>query len=77
MPPSCPAPAQEEQTHSTVPQPVTSVSSPSQTEAVVLRYAGHLLRMLLLPVLAKALAHAWQGGQSVRCFFSVHAGQLL
>ncbi|XP_050770068.1 la-related protein 4 isoform X9 [Gymnogyps californianus] len=34
--PSCPAPAQEEQTHSTVQQPVTSVSSPSQTEAVVL-----------------------------------------
>ncbi|NXI59930.1 LARP4 protein, partial [Chloroceryle aenea] len=34
--PSCPAPAQEDQTHSTVPQPVTSVSSQSQTEAVVL-----------------------------------------
>lgn len=40
--PSCPAPAQEEQTHSTVQQPVTSVSSPSQTEAVVLRYADYL-----------------------------------
>ncbi|XP_028941086.1 la-related protein 4 isoform X7 [Antrostomus carolinensis] len=34
--PSCPAPAQEEETPSTVQQPVTSVSSPSQTEAVVL-----------------------------------------
>lgn len=34
--PSCPAPAQEEPTHSTVQQPVTSVSSPSQTEAVAL-----------------------------------------
>ncbi|NXN96578.1 LARP4 protein, partial [Rhinopomastus cyanomelas] len=34
--PSCPAPAQEEQTHSSVPQPVTNVSSPSQPEAVEL-----------------------------------------
>lgn len=34
--PSSPAPAQEEETHSPVQQPVTSVSSPSQTEAVVL-----------------------------------------
>ncbi|XP_072703162.1 la-related protein 4 isoform X3 [Ciconia boyciana] len=34
--PSCPAPAQEEQTHSTVQEPVTSVSSPSETEAVVI-----------------------------------------
>ncbi|XP_059688851.1 la-related protein 4 isoform X5 [Gavia stellata] len=34
--PSCPAPAQEEQTHSTVQEPVTSMSSPSETEAVVL-----------------------------------------
>ncbi|XP_068777377.1 la-related protein 4 isoform X2 [Struthio camelus] len=33
---SCPASAQEEQMHSTVQQPVTSVSSPSRTEAVVL-----------------------------------------
>uniref|UniRef100_A0A8C0B0Z4 La ribonucleoprotein 4 n=1 Tax=Buteo japonicus TaxID=224669 RepID=A0A8C0B0Z4_9AVES len=44
--PSCPAPAQEEQTHSTVQQPVTSVSSPSQTEAVVLRYADYLTKTL-------------------------------
>ncbi|NXH18721.1 LARP4 protein, partial [Bucco capensis] len=34
--PICPAPAQEEQMPSSVPQPGTSVSSPSQTEAVVL-----------------------------------------
>ncbi|XP_062453164.1 la-related protein 4 isoform X1 [Rhea pennata] len=33
---SCPTSAQEEQMHSTVQQPVTSVSSPSRTEAVVL-----------------------------------------
>ncbi|KAM8794213.1 la-related protein 4 [Eudromia elegans] len=33
---SCPAPAQEEQMHSPVQQPVASASSPSQTEAVVL-----------------------------------------
>lgn len=39
---SCSAPAQEEQTHSTVQEPVTSVSSPSETEAVVLRYADYL-----------------------------------
>lgn len=40
--PSCPASAQEEQTHSIVQQPVTSVSSSGQTEAVVLRYAAHV-----------------------------------
>lgn len=39
---SCPTPAQEEQTHSTVQQPVTSASSSGQSEAVVLRYAVYL-----------------------------------
>uniref|UniRef100_A0A8C3M5R0 La ribonucleoprotein 4 n=1 Tax=Chrysolophus pictus TaxID=9089 RepID=A0A8C3M5R0_CHRPC len=37
--PSCPASAQEEQTHSIVQQPVTSVSSSGQTETVVLSSA--------------------------------------
>uniref|UniRef100_A0A8B9MJI2 La ribonucleoprotein 4 n=1 Tax=Accipiter nisus TaxID=211598 RepID=A0A8B9MJI2_9AVES len=45
--PSCPAPAQEEQTHSTVQQPVTSVSSPSQTEAVVLSLEEHSMVILV------------------------------
>ncbi|NWU89106.1 LARP4 protein, partial [Upupa epops] len=34
--PSCPAPAEEEQAHSSIPQPGTNVSSPSQPEAVEL-----------------------------------------
>lgn len=38
----CPAPAPEEQTPSAAQPPVPSVSSPSQTEPVVLRYAQNV-----------------------------------